>query len=289
MRRSLLFVPGNNPAIVQTADVFHADGVIYDLEDAVSIHEKDAARVLVGRYLRSQSSFSHETVVRINGLDTTEFEADLEAVLCGQLNAIMLPKATVATVSTLNQHLDHYRSIRPETSSIVILPIIESAISLLEVEAIAQLPRVTAILFGAEDYTANLEIERTKIGDELLYPRSKIAVACRAAEIEAIDTPFTDTFDSDGLALDAKRAKALGFQGKACIHPNQIETVNHLFSPSQAEILQARRILKAYEEALAEGLGVCSLDGKMVDKPVATRAMRRLERAKLAGWRETDD
>jgi citrate lyase subunit beta / citryl-CoA lyase len=289
MRRSLLFVHGNNPAIVQTADVFHADGVIYDLEDAVSIHEKDAARVLVGRYLHSQSSFSHETVVRINGLDTTEFEADLEAVLCGQLNAIMLPKATVATVSTLNQHLDHYRSIRPETSSIVILPIIESAISLLEVEAIAQLPRVTAILFGAEDYTANLEIERTKIGDELLYPRSKIAVACRAAEIEAIDTPFTDTFDSDGLALDAKRAKALGFQGKACIHPNQIETVNHLFSPSQAEILQARRILKAYEEALAEGLGVCSLDGKMVDKPVATRAMRRLERAKLAGWRETDD
>jgi citrate lyase subunit beta / citryl-CoA lyase len=289
MRRSLLFIPGNNPAIVQTADVFHADGVIYDLEDAVSVHEKDAARLLVGHYLRSQGPFQHETVVRINGFDTTYFEADLDRVLCGQLNAIMLPKATIADVTKLNNYLDHYRVIRPETNAIVIIPIIESAVSLLEVESIARLPRVSAILFGAEDYTANLEIERTKAGDELLYPRSKIAVACRAAEIEAIDTPFTDTYDPEGLAFDSIRAKALGFQGKACIHPNQIETVNQLFTPTPAEILHARRILKAYEEALAEGLGVCSLDGKMVDKPVALRAMQRLERAKLAGWRETDD
>ncbi|MCK7485078.1 MAG: CoA ester lyase [Bacillus subtilis] len=272
MRRSLLFVPGNNPAIVQTADVFLADGVIYDLEDAVSVYEKDAARLLVGRYLRTQGPFAHQTIVRINGLDTPFFEADLYSVCTPQLNAIMLPKATVDDLNRLNVLLDQMVEANPELAGIQIIPIIESAASLIAVEAISNLKRVCAILFGAEDYTANLEIERTKEGYELIYPRSRIAVACRAASIDAIDTPFTDTYDAEGLSFDAKRAKGLGFQGKACIHPSQIDTVNHVFAPTEAEIRHARRIIKAYEEALAEGLGVCSLDGKMVDK---TRSFAR--------------
>ena len=180
----------------------------------------------------------------------------------------MLPKARVQDLKKLNEILDNY------DFDIAIVPIIELAISLLEVNEIAAERRVNGILLGAEDLTSDLEVERTKAGDEIFYARSKVALACSAYKIDAIDTPFTDVTDNVGLA------KTLAMKAKAAIHPNQIELINELFAPSQKLIEWATRVLIAKDEALKNGIGVFSLDGKMVDKPVYERAIKIIEKAK---------
>ena len=166
---------------------------------------------------------------------------------------------------------------------IAIVPIIESAISLIEVDVIASLNRVNGILLGAEDFTKDLEVKRTKEGSEILYARSRIIVACKAYKIDAIDTPFTDTVDMDGLVKDVNYVKGLGMNAKSAIHPNQIEAINNAFTPTKSEIEYAKRVLIARDEAFSKGLGVFSLDGKMVDAPVIARAETVIKKATKYG------
>ena len=274
MRRSLLFIPANNPAMLQNAEVFESDAVIFDLEDAVSPTEKDSARQLLSCFLEANPKLPCEVIVRINGMDTDLYHQDLEKILSNKIDAIMLPKARVQDLKKLNEILDNY------DFDIAIVPIIELAISLLEVNEIAAERRVNGILLGAEDLTSDLEVERTKAGDEIFYARSKVALACSAYKIDAIDTPFTDVTDNVGLAKDIQTAKTLAMKAKAAIHPNQIELINELFAPSQKLIEWATRVLIAKDEALKNGIGVFSLDGKMVDKPVYERAIKIIEKAK---------
>lgn len=283
MRRSLLFIPGNNPAMLQNADVFGADAVIFDLEDAVSVTEKDAARQLIKNYLETSISLPNEVVVRINGLDTDFYSLDLDAIVSDKIDCIMLPKARVEDVKKLASLLGLIEQKKCLTKQIKILPIIELCISVIEVDQIASLPRVDGILLGAEDLTSDMEVLRTKEGNEIYYPRARVAIACKAYGIDAIDTPFTDVNDVEGLYKDCNNALSLGLNCKACIHPNQIEAVNEVFMPTEKSIIWAKRVMKASEEALAKGLGVFSLDGKMVDKPVMDRARKILEKAKKFG------
>ena len=271
MRRSLLFIPGNNPAMLSNADVFGSDGVIFDLEDAVNVVEKDNARNLIHYYLEDHPNLDLEVVVRINGLDTEFYQADLD---------MMLPKARITYLEELDKLLTKYEKERCLKKKIKILPIIELAISVLEVDKIASMNRVDGILLGAEDLSSDMEVARTKEGKEIEYARCRVATACKAYQIDAIDTPFTDVNDKEGLTKDCLNAQTLGMNAKAAIHPNQIDTINEVFLPSEKLINWALRVKQASDEASAKGIGVFSLDGKMVDKPVMDRANKILAKAK---------
>ena len=283
MRRSLLFIPSNNPAMLQNADVFGSDSVIFDLEDAVNVTEKDNARNLLFYYLKEHTDLNMEVVVRINGLDTPYYKEDLEKIVSDNIDTIMLPKATIEYVNELDKLLTEIENRKQMSKKIKVLPIIELAISVLQVDTIASLNRVDGILLGAEDLTSDMEVVRTKKGTEIEYPRAKVAMACKAYKIDAIDTPFTDVNDNLGLKDDALHAMQLGMNCKAAIHPNQLDTINEVFMPSQTQIIWASRVMKANEDANAKGLGVFSLDGKMVDKPVLDRARKILAKAKKFG------
>ena len=283
MRRSLLFIPSNNPAMLQNADIFGADSVIFDLEDAVNITEKDNARNLLYFYLNAHENQPMEVVVRINGLDTKYYQEDLEKIVSDNIDTIMLPKATIEYVNELDKILTEIESRKQMSKKIKVLPIIELAVSVLQVDTIASLNRVDGILLGAEDLTSDMEVIRTKKGAEIEYPRAKVAMACKAYKIDAIDTPFTDVNDNTMLKEDALHAMQLGMNCKAAIHPNQLDTINEVFMPSSTQILWASRVMKANEDANAKGLGVFSLDGKMVDKPVLDRARKILAKAKKFG------
>ena len=279
MRRSLLFIPSNNPAMLQNADVFGSDSVIFDLEDAVNVTEKDNARNLLYYYLKEHESLNMEVVVRINGLDTPYYKEDLEKIVSNSIDTIMLPKARISELKQLDELLTEIEKNKKLNKKIKILPIIELAISVLEVDTIASLPRIDGILLGAEDLSSDLEVERTKEGKEIEYARSRVAYACKAYQIDAIDTPFTDVNDNEGLLKDCLNCKSLGMNAKAAIHPNQIDTINDAFLPSQKLITWAKRVMIATEEANKKGIGAFSLDGKMVDKPVIERAMKILNKA----------
>lgn len=279
MRRSLLFIPSNNPGMLQNADVFGSDSVIFDLEDAVNVTEKDNARNLLYYYLQEHSNLNMEVVVRINGLDTDYYKDDLEMIVSDNIDSIMLPKARVKELKELDSLLTELEERKKLTKRIKVLPIIELAISVLEVDEIASLPRIDGILLGAEDLSSDLEVERTKEGKEIEYARCKVAMACKAYQIDAIDTPFTDVNDNEGLKKDCLNCKVLGMNAKAAIHPNQIDIINDSFLPTQKLITWAKRVMIATEEANKKGIGAFSLDGKMVDKPVIERAMKILKKA----------
>lgn len=278
MRRSLLFIPGHRPAQMQTADLLASDAVIFDLEDAVDPEEKLAARELVGNYLDAFKRPRFETIVRINAVDSPDFHADLQMVQAVRPDAILVPKATVSVIDEVASR-----------TNLSLIALIETAQGLIDVEAICSSGKVVAVAFGAEDFRLDMGIGRQADASELAYPRARIAVACRAHRLDAIDTPWIDTYDDAGLKADAERAKALGFDGKLCIHPGQVETVHRVFSPSKDEIQKAKRIVDAWNAKQREGVGVFRLDHKMIDKPVALQAMKVLEKAKRAGWRNSDE
>jgi citrate lyase subunit beta/citryl-CoA lyase len=283
MRRSLLFIPANAPAMLQNADVFSADAVIFDLEDAVIPSEKDAANYLLKEFLDQFNHLAIEIIVRVNGMDTPFFERDLKMIVSDYIDTIMLPKATLSYVNQLDSLLTRIEKTKKMKKRITILPIIELAKSLIEVDELARVQRVNGLLLGAEDLATDLEVERTIIGTEIFYARSKVIVAAKANKIDAIDTPFTHLSDEKGLIEDASFAKSLGMNAKACIHPSQIDHINLVFSPTEKEILYAKKIIEAEKVAQHEQKGAFSVDGKMIDKPIINRAHQLLEKAKQWG------
>lgn len=285
-RRSLLFVPGNSPGMLLNAGVFGADSVIYDLEDAVAPGEKDAARVLVRKTLQTLEFQGVERIVRINSLQTPYWKEDLRQIIPCRPDAVLLPKAQdareIREVDDFLGEIEEKKGLTPGGCKII--PLIETALGVEQAYMIARAgARVDAIFLGAEDLTADLGAKRTKKGDEIFYSRSRVVVAARAAGVTAIDTPFTDVYDDEGLLLDAALAKELGFSGKAVISPRHIEYVNRVFSPSEEEIAYAAKVIEAIEKAEKEGKGVLSLDGRMIDAPIVSRARQVLEAAKGRG------
>ncbi|WP_455582319.1 HpcH/HpaI aldolase/citrate lyase family protein [Dysosmobacter sp.] len=282
MRRTMLFLPSNNPNMIGNGGLLGADSLIFDLEDAVSPDEKDAARELLKNALAAMSFGKCEIIVRINGLDTPYWQEDLRAVVPMKPDAIMPPKVSGAhDIAQLDQALTALeKEFGLEAGSTRILALLETAIGVENAYAIASAsPRMTGLFLGAEDLTADLRCQRTKQSQEIQYARGRIVCAARAAGIEPYDTPFTDVQDLEGLEKDAAFAKGLGFSGKACISPAHISTVNRVFSPSAAEISYAKDVFAAIEEAKRQGKGAISLRGKMIDAPIVQRARLVLEAA----------
>lgn len=287
LRRTMLFMPGNNPSMLQSADILGADSIILDLEDAVSLTEKDSARILVREAVKNLHYQGVEVVVRINPLDTEYAMEDIENIARVKPDTILVPKATEEAMEIVDREVTRIEKEEGfEEGSIRLFALIESAYGVENVYSIIKSSnRIEGVLFGGEDFTSDMGVKRTKEGDEILYARNKIATACRALKVDSIDTPFTDTNDFEGLIKDTTKAKNLGFTGKASINPRQIESIHSVYAPTEAEIKHAERVMEAKDAALAEGLGVFSLDGKMVDLPVINRAKTTLELAKILGLR----
>ncbi len=278
MRRSMMFVPGNNPGMLQNAGIYGADTVIFDLEDSVAITEKDAARQLVHNALKC-IKYPCEVAVRINHIQTPFGHADLAAVLAAKPDLIRLPKAeTAADIEEVAAIIDQAERTHGYTAgSIKMMAAIETAKGLLNAQAIAAAsPRMVAIAIGGEDFVADLKTSRSRTGTEMFAARGHLVLAARAAGIQAIDTVFSDVNDDEGFRLEVETIKQMGFDGKSVINPRQLRLVHALFAPTDAEVTKARRILKAYKEALARKSGVIALDGKMIDAPIVARAERIL-------------
>lgn len=291
MRRSLLFIPGNNPGMLMGADMHGADAVIFDLEDAVAPTEKDAARILVRNAMRAMPDLGVEVVVRVNPLATDFFIQDIQTMVPLHPALIMPTKVAsaedVAHISAAVAAAEQANGM-PE-GSIGLLPLLETAQGIENAFAIADCDlRVKGLLLGAEDLSSDLQAIRSKQGAEILYARGRIVMAARAAGVEVYDTPFTDVNDAEGMAEDARLARALGFSGKAVISPRHVEAVNAAFTPTQDEIIYAREVMLAIAEAQQQGRGAISLRGKMVDKPIVDRAQRVLATAKQLGLEGSD-
>ncbi|HPJ23310.1 MAG TPA: CoA ester lyase, partial [Bacillota bacterium] len=235
MFRSLLFIPGNNPSMIQNADVFESDGIIFDLEDSVALSEKDNARYLIGNYLGEGQSHPSLVVLRVNPVDTEFFEKDLNLLKTGKIDYILLPKSSVDSLSVLDEKLSVIEAENklPVTK---VLALVESAKSVIEVFKIAKHQRVEGILLGAEDLCNDLEISRTNNGSEIQFARSRVIYACAANNIISIDTPNTSVNDESLLKQDCLNARSLGMKSKTAIHPNQLEIINEIFSPTRDEI-----------------------------------------------------
>jgi citrate lyase subunit beta / citryl-CoA lyase len=286
LRRSLLYVPGNMPSMLQNLSVFGSDAVIIDLEDAVPQGEKDAARRLVRRFLEGYRTRTQEVLVRINSLDTPFAYDDLREVLPALPDGVRLPKAdTPEVVERLDTLLTEFEEeLGLEIGRFRILPSIESAEGVIQcIEIARSSPRLLGLAFGAEDYTASMEIERTKTGEELMNARARVVWAAKAAGIQAIDSIFADVKDMDGLRRETELVKALGYTGKSLVNPRQIDVVHDVFAPKPAEIAYALQVIEAIQRAREMGTGVISLGGKMVDAPVVKRAYRTLRTAHAQG------
>lgn len=284
LRRTMMFVPGANAAMLRDAPLYGADSVMFDLEDAVSLNEKDSARTLVHFALKTFDYSAIETVVRINGLDTVG-ALDIEAMVLAGVNVIRLPKTETAQdiidVAAVITQVEEENDLPIGTTKM--MAAIESAEGVLNARDIATASeRLIGIALGAEDYVTNMKTRRYPDGQELLFARSMILHAARAAGIAAIDTVFSDINDTDGFIAETTRIKQLGFDGKSVINPRQIPLVNGIYAPSKAEIQQAKEVIWAIREAESKGSGVISLNGKMVDKPIVERAERVIALAKAA-------
>ena len=281
MRRSMLFLPGNSPNILLNADFLGSDSIILDLEDAVAPTEKDAARILVRNAITSLG-YTREVIVRINPVESPYWQKDLRAIIPVKPDMIMPTKvgcaADVKIVADFITQLE--KEFGMEEGGVKMIPLIETALGVENAYEIASADsRVTAIFLGGEDFTADMRCKRTKEGTEIFYARSRMVLAARAAGVDVYDTPWTDVEDYDGLIEDAKFAKSLGFTGKSSISPRHIPFINEVFSPTEEEIQYARDVFDCIEKAKAEGKGVVSLRGKMIDAPIVARARQVLEAA----------
>lgn len=293
LRRSRLYIPGDQPRLITNAGLFRPDGIILDLEDAVAPQEKKTARFLVRNALREVDFFGAERMVRINqlpmGLD------DLDFAVPHGVQTILVPKCeTAETVLEVDARIQELRKEHGVKNPVFLMPIIESALGAIHAYSIAKAsPNTVALTIGLEDFTADIGAERTLEGRESLLARQEIVLAARAAGIQPIDSVFSDVADGEGLKASVAEAKSLGFEGKGCIHPGQIPVVHEGFAPSEMEIERAKKIYLALEAAQKKGSGVVSLGTKMIDPPVVKRAERVLKLAIQNGqipasWKEVD-
>jgi citrate lyase subunit beta/citryl-CoA lyase len=274
-RRSMLYIPGNNPAMIQQGGVYGADSILLDLEDSVALNQKDAARFLIRNMIRTIDFYDTEVCVRVNHLSTPFGLADLEEIVPLQPSAIRYPKTESADeIANLlriiegiedRHHLPHH--------AMTIHAMIETAMGVQNVFEIAsKFRRIDAITVGGQDLTADMNILYTPDGAGIDFARKRIVMAAKASHIDILDTIFPDVNDEEGLRKETEYAKKIGFTGKAVINPRQIDIIHEVFTPTEEEIRKAYRIVKEFRANTAAGIGVFAIDGKMIDAPVVRRA-----------------
>ena len=291
-----MFVPGNNPGMMADAHIYGPDSIMLDLEDSVTMAEKDAARLLVYNALKTIDYGDTEMVVRINPLNTPYGKKDVEAVVKAGVDVIRMPKTETADeVREVEEEILKWETELGCVGRTKIMAAIESALGIVNAYPIATASkRMMGIALGAEDYCANLKTQRTQgdnpnFGMELLLARQTIVVAARAAGIDALDTVYSNLNDMETFRREVELIKALGFDGKSIINPRQIEIINEVFAPKEKDIEKALKILAAIKEAEAKGSGVIAVNGKMVDKPVVIRAQHTIDLAIASGVLKKED
>ncbi|MCC7366814.1 MAG: CoA ester lyase [Chloroflexi bacterium] len=286
MLRSLLFVPGHRARFYEKLAEFRPDAVIVDLEDAVPPAEKPLARTTVRERLDGPLLRGLQVFVRVNAVGSAFFAADVQGVVAPGLDGIFLPKAeSIGQIQVANMLLAQCElRLGLPMGGIRIVPIVETVLgSLRAAEIVSASPRVLGLAFGAEDFTLDLGVERTRDGIETRYPRAQVALVAHGAGRLAIDTPWTAIDDPQGLERETVEGRQFGYTAKQAIHPSQIATIHAVFKPTDAEVAWAQRVIQAYDDAVAGGTGAINLDGKLIDVPMVARAQRVLERAGLAG------
>ncbi len=282
MLRSLLFVPGHRARFYEKLAEFRPDAVIIDLEDAVPPAEKPLARSMVRERLGGPLLAGLQVFVRVNGVDSPYFRDDVRGAIAAGLDGIFLPKAANAEAIHIANMLLAQTELRVGLllGSVRIVPIVETVSGALNARELAVAsPRVMALAFGAEDFTLDLGVERSRDGIETRYPRAQVALAAHGAGRLAIDTPWTAIDDPDGLVRETEEGRQFGYTAKQAIHPSQIGPIHAVFTPTVSEVAWARRVVEAYDEAIGRGSGAINLDGKLIDVPMVARARRVLERA----------
>ena len=285
LRRTMMFVPGNNPAMVKDAGIYGADSIMFDLEDAVSMAEKDAARDLVYEALQTQDYGDAELVVRVNGQDTPYYANDVRAMVKAGIDVVRLPKAEDAEmVKKLDADITAAeKEFGREEGSTTLMAAIESAKGVINAYQIASASdRMMGIALSAEDYTTDMKTHRYPDGAELEFARNMVLHAARAAGVAAFDTVFTNMNDTEGFYRETEYIHQLGFDGKSLVNPRQIPMVNKVYEPTKKEIENAKNVENAIKEAKLKGSGVISMNGQMVDRPVVLRAERVMRLAKAS-------
>ena len=280
--RSLLFVPGNRPNMLEKAMGFAPDAFVPDMEDSVPADEKENARKVTASHLAGLAKTGPLVIPRVNSIDSGLMEQDLAAVVGPDVFGVSVGKVGTAReiqhISGILDGLEQRAGL--ERGRVKLVPWIETAIAIVNAyEVCAASPRIVGVAFGAEDFTNDMGIERTDDETEVEYPRRAVCVAARAADVLALDTPYFSFRDPDGMRANVLSSRRYGFRGKFAIHPAQVDIINEAFSPSESEIEHARRVLAAFEEAERIGRGSTSLDGKVIDVPVVRRAQALLEMA----------
>jgi len=286
LKRTSLYASGANPVNMIQAAFYNEDCIVYDMEDSVPLSEKDAARLLIYNTVRYHRPKDKYVIIRVNGIYSEYIDEDLEAAVRAQPDAIRIPKVeykeeAVRICQRISQ-IEQEAGLEP--GKIEVWANIESYLGLINAYEIATADsRIVALALGAEDFTASMKSRRTKEGLEIFYARNALLTACRHAGVEAIDAVFSDINDTEGLKEDTALTKNLGFDGKTCIHPRQVDIVNSFFTPSEKEIRYALRVLEAVEQGKAQKKGAVTLDGSMIDKPMELRALTTLAQAEAAG------
>ena len=286
LKRTSLYASGANPVNMIQAAFYNEDCLVYDLEDSVPTSEKDAARLLVYNTVRYHRPADKYVIIRVNGIYSEYIDEDLEAAVRARPDAIRIPKVEYReeAVRICQRITEIETAAGIEVGTIEVWCNIESYLGLINAYEIATAdPRIVALALGAEDYTASMKSQRTKAGMEIFYARNALLTACRHAGVEAIDAVFSDINDLEGLKEDTALTRTLGFDGKTCVHPRQIDVVNSFFTPSKKEIKYALRVLQAVEEGKQQKKGAVTLDGSMIDKPMELRARTTLAQAEAAG------
>jgi citrate lyase subunit beta/citryl-CoA lyase len=286
LRRSVLFVPGGHPRRIEKAPSTGADALVLDLEDSVAPDEKDRARELVAAALREGRAGGAEAAVRINAPGTAHFAADLEAAVIAGADAIMLPKAQAAEVlAEVSGRIDELESERGPGASVRLLALVETPPGVVRLASLADAAgRIDALCFGHADFAREMGLaEADASGGVIFHARCALAIAARAAGVSAIDCVFLDVRDERAFREDAACGQRLGFEGKLCIHPTQVRIANEVYTPTAERVEYARRVVEGWDRALAEGSGVFSLAGRMIDAPLVALERRVLERARRAG------
>ncbi|MDF0479057.1 citrate (pro-3S)-lyase subunit beta [Vagococcus sp. PNs007] len=285
LRRTMMFVPGNNPSMIKDAGIYGADSIMFDLEDSVSLLEKDAARMLVYQAIQTVDYGETELVVRINECSSEFGRADIFSMVKAGVDVIRLPKTeTVEDVLEVEAViLEAEKTFGREEGSTRMMAAIEGASGVLNAPAIAvSSKRLIGIAIGAEDYVTNMKTRRYPDGQELFFARSMIIHAARAAGISAFDTVYSDVNNEEGFRNEVALIRQLGFDGKSVINPRQIPVVNEIYAPTIKEIENAKAVIEAIKTAEKNGSGVISLNGKMIDKPIVMRAERVMMLAKAS-------
>ena len=280
LMRSLIFVPGNRKDMLGKSLSFGADFIVPDMQDSVPVAEKETARDVIHDMIPVLSDAGKKIVVRVNAMSTGLLEDDLRSSVSSLIYGVNIvniekPEDVIETDSLLAS-IEQINGVELGSTKLIIY--LESATGIVNAyQNCLASSRIVAAAFGAEDFTVDMGTERTDAGSEVFLPRAMVAIAARAANVLPLDVVYANFRDDDGLKKDIEVGKTLGYKGKFAIHPSQVESINEILSPNAEQILYARRVIEAFEEAESKGMGATSLDGKMIDNPVVKRAQNVLD------------